>query len=55
MFLNESCHMTVNQSGLIVEWDHMTALCTDEEGVSVVLFEHSADPRGMLNGKLEHH
>ena len=58
MFLNESCHMTINQSGLIVEWDHMTALlllCTDEEGVSVVLFEHSADPRGMLNGKLEHH
>ena len=47
--------MTVNQSGLIVEWDHMTALCTDEEGVSVVLFEHSADPRGMLNGKLKHH
>ena len=44
LFLNESCHMTV-----------LLLLCTNEEGVSIVLFEHPADPGGMFNGKLEHH
>ena len=28
---------------------------TDEEGVAIVLLEHSTDARNMLNGKFEHH
>ena len=53
--INAKCLSHDFQPIRFLEWDHMTVLHTNEEGVSIVLLEHPADPGGMLNCKLEHH